>query len=140
MKNKPKVAFVCIHNSCRSQIAEALGKYYAKDVFESYSAGTEIGHGINKDAVRLIKEIYGIDMEKTQHPKSVDELPKVDVKISMGCDVSCPYVQAEITQDWKLEDPIGRGDEFFRVVIGEIDRKIRALEESLKQALDLRVR
>lgn len=57
-KQKPKVAFVCVHNSCRSQIAEVLGKHYASDVFESYSAGTEIVNQINQDAVRLIKDIY----------------------------------------------------------------------------------
>ena len=58
-----KVAFICVHNSCRSQIAEALGKYYASDVFESYSAGTELKNSINPDAVRLMKEIYDIDIK-----------------------------------------------------------------------------
>ncbi|MDN5357637.1 MAG: hypothetical protein PWR17_806 [Candidatus Methanomethylophilaceae archaeon] len=136
MEVKPKVAFVCVHNSCRSQMAEALGKYYASDIFESYSAGTDIGSGIDKDAVRLIKEIYGIDMEKTQHPKTIDELPKIDVKISMGCDASCPHVQAEMIEDWGLEDPTGRGDEFFRIVIDEIDQRVRDLRESLKFELE----
>lgn len=60
-----KVAFICVHNSCRSQIAEALGKHLASDVFESYSAGSEIKNQINPDAVRLMKNLYGIDMEKT---------------------------------------------------------------------------
>ena len=55
---KPKVAFICVHNSCRSQIAEALGKALASDVFESYSAGTETKPQINQDAVRLIKALY----------------------------------------------------------------------------------
>ena len=54
---KPKVAFICVHNSCRSQIAEALGKELASDVFESYSAGTEIKEHINPDAVRMMKKI-----------------------------------------------------------------------------------
>lgn len=58
MGQKPKVAFICVHNSCRSQIAEALGKYLASDVFESYSAGTETVPQINQDAVRLIKQLY----------------------------------------------------------------------------------
>ena len=57
-----KVAFICVHNSCRSQIAEALGKRLAADVFESYSAGTERKDRINPDAVRLMKQLYGIDM------------------------------------------------------------------------------
>lgn len=56
--NKKKVAFICVHNSCRSQIAEALGKHLASDVFESYSAGTETKLQINQDAVRVMKELY----------------------------------------------------------------------------------
>ena len=74
-----KVAFICVHNSCRSQIAEALGKHLASDVFESYSAGSEIKNQINPDAVRLMKNLYGIDMEKTQHPKLINEIPQVDM-------------------------------------------------------------
>ena len=66
---KLKVAFICVHNSCRSQIAEALGNYFASDVFESYSAGTETKPRINQDAVRIMKELYDIDMEKTQYSK-----------------------------------------------------------------------
>ena len=73
--NKPKVAFICVHNSCRSQMAEALGKHFASDAFLSYSAGTETKPQINQDGVRLIKENYNIDMEKTQYSKLVDELP-----------------------------------------------------------------
>ena len=60
---KKKIAFICVHNSCRSQIAEALGKKLASDVFESYSAGTETKPQINQDAVRLTKQVYGIDMD-----------------------------------------------------------------------------
>ena len=92
MKAKPKVAFICVHNSCRSQIAEALGKYYASDVFESYSAGTETKPEINQDAVRIMKQLYGIDMEKTQRSKLLSDIPPVDVVITMGCNVNCPYL------------------------------------------------
>ncbi len=133
MMARPKVAFICIHNSCRSQIAEALGKYYAGDVFESYSAGTEIDSSIDSDAVRLIKEIYGIDMEKTQYPKTVDELPRIDIKISMGCGASCPRLHADASEDWGLEDPRGRGDEAIRAVIRCIDLKINELMDRLRQ-------
>ena len=87
MGNKPKVAFICVHNSCRSQIAEALGKHLAGDIFESYSAGTETKPRINQDAVRLMKELYDIDMEKTQHSKLLDDIPPVDIVITMGCNV-----------------------------------------------------
>ena len=89
--HKPKVAFICVHNSCRSQIAEALGRYLASDVFESYSAGTETKPQINQDAVRLMKRIYGIDMEKTQYSKLLTDIPPVDVVVTMGCNVKCPF-------------------------------------------------
>ena len=72
---KPKVAFVCVHNSCRSQIAEALGRRLASDVFESYSAGTELKDHINPDAVRLMKQVYGIDMEQIQRSKLISDIP-----------------------------------------------------------------
>ena len=81
--SKPKVAFICVHNSCRSQIAEALGKYLASDVFESYSAGTETKPQINQDAVRLMKQLYGIDMELTQHSKLLEDIPPVDIVVTM---------------------------------------------------------
>lgn len=90
--SKPKIAFICVHNSCRSQIAEAFGKVLAADVFESYSAGTETKPQINQDAVRLMKELYGIDMEKTQYSKLISAIPKPDIAISMGCNVSCPFI------------------------------------------------
>lgn len=90
--HKQKVAFICVHNSCRSQIAEALGRYLASDVFESYSAGTETKPQINQDAVRLMKRIYGIDMEKTQYSKLLTDIPPVDVVVTMGCNVKCPFL------------------------------------------------
>ena len=105
-----KVGFICVHNSCRSQIAEALGKKVALDVFESYSAGTEIKSEINQDAVRLIKEKYGIDMEKTQRSKLLSELPELDVVITMGCNVKCPYLPCKYREDWGLDDPSGKTD------------------------------
>lgn len=105
--NKKKVAFICVHNSCRSQIAEALGKDLAKDVFESYSAGTEIKPQINQDAVRIMKELYGIDMEKNQYTKLITDIPSPDLTISMGCDVGCPYIGKEFDDNWNLQDPTG---------------------------------
>ena len=118
-----KVAFICVHNSCRSQIAEALGKHLASDVFESYSAGSEIKNQINPDAVRLMKKLYGIDMEKTQHPKLINEIPQVDLLISMGCNVGCPYVGREFDDNWQLDDSTGKDDQEFIKVIYEIEEK-----------------
>lgn len=129
--NKPKVAFVCVHNSCRSQIAEALGKHFAGDAFESYSAGTEERDRINPDAVRLMKEIYGIDMEATQSPKLLFDLPDVDVVIKMGCNVVCPYLPSKYEEDWGLDDPSGLDDEVFRTTIATIEKKVKELAEKI---------
>ena len=124
--SKPKVAFICVHNSCRSQIAEALGKYYASDVFDSYSAGTEIKPHINQDAVRLIKDIYGIDMEKTQRSKLLDEIPPPEVVVTMGCNVNCPYLPSKHKEDWGLDDPTGKSDEEFKKIIFIIEKKLKS--------------
>ena len=129
--SKPKVAFICVHNSCRSQIAEALGKYLASDVFESYSAGTETKPQINQDAVRLMKQVYGIDMEKTQRSKLLSEIPEVDVVITMGCNVQCPFLPCKHREDWGLEDPTGQSDEAFLRIISEIERKVLHLRATL---------
>lgn len=131
MDKKPVVAFVCVHNSCRSQMAEALGRYLAADVFTSCSAGTETVPRINPDAVRLMKETYGIDM-KDQYSKTLDKLPPVDVLITMGCNVQCPALPCRRREDWGLEDPTGKSDEEFRKVIAVIEEKVLALRESLK--------
>jgi arsenate reductase len=129
---KTKVAFICVHNSCRSQIAEALGKHFASDIFESYSAGTETKPQINQDAVRLMKEIYNIDMELTQRPKLLEDIPPVDVVVTMGCNVNCPYLPCKHREDWGLDDPSGKSDEEFTKVISTIEIKIKELKERLK--------
>lgn len=132
INEKPKVAFICVHNSCRSQIAEALGNLFANDIFESYSAGTELKDHINPDAVRIVKSKYGIDMEKRQHSKLLDDIPSPDIVITMGCNVSCPSLPCKIREDWGLEDPSGKSDEEFIKVIDIIESKIKDLKERLK--------
>ena len=127
-----KVAFICVHNSCRSQIAEALGKKLAADVFESYSAGTETKPQINRDAVRLMKQVHGIDMEQTQYSKLLSDIPAVDVVITMGCNVQCPMLPCELREDWGLEDPTGKSDGEFLKTIKEIERRILQLKDRLK--------
>ena len=133
---KKKVAFICVHNSCRSQIAEALGEQLAGDVFESYSAGTETKPQINQDTVRLMKEIYGIDMETDgQRSKLISEIPEVDIAISMGCNVGCPFIGRTFDDNWGLEDPTGKSDEQFRIVIKEIEKRVFELKERLRKNL-----
>lgn len=126
---KPKVAFVCVHNSCRSQIAEALAKEIAGDTFDIYSAGTALKDRINPDAVRLMKDIYNIDMEATQHPKLLSDIPTVNIVITMGCDVECPIVPNQYTENWDLDDPTGHSDDIFRAVIAEIEADVKELKE-----------
>lgn len=134
---KPKVAFICVHNSCRSQMAEALGKHLASDAFESYSAGTETKPRINQDAVRIIKSLYGIDMEETQASKLIDDIPKdIDIVITMGCNVECPYLPSKHREDWGLDDPSGKEDNEFITTAKTIEEKVmdlrrRVLEEEL---------
>lgn len=129
---KLKVAFICVHNSCRSQMAEALGKKYGIDVFESYSAGTETKPQINQDAVRIIKDLYDIDMNETQKSKLLSDIPPVDIVIKMGCNVVCPYLPAKHIEDWGLDDPTGKSDEEFIKVAKTIEMKVKELREKIK--------
>ena len=131
-EGKPKVAFLCVHNSCRSQMAEALGKKLASDVFESYSAGTELKDHINPDAVRMMKELHGIDMEETQHNKLLSDIPAPDVVIFMGCNVSCTNVPYQYAENWGLDDPSGQSDEVFLETIAQIEKNVLTLREKLK--------
>ena len=130
---KTKVAFICVHNSCRSQIAEALGKKLAADVFESYSAGTETRPQINQDAVRLMKKVHVIDMEQEQYSKLLSELPAIDVVVTMGCNVQCPMLPCTQREDWGLDDPTGQADEVFLETIRQIEEKVLDLKARLAQ-------
>ena len=132
--SKKKVAFICVHNSRRSQIAEALGRPLASDVFQSYSAGTETKPQINQDAVRIMKELYNIDMEaEGQYSKLVSDIPDPDITISMGCNVGCPFIGRPFDDNWGLEDPTGKSDEEFKVVIEQIRHDILGLKGRLNQ-------
>lgn len=134
-QGKPKVAFVCVHNSCRSQIAEALGKKLAADVFESYSAGTALKDHINPDAVRLMKKLHGIDMELTQYNKLLTDIPTPDIVITMGCNVQCPILPSQYTEDWGLEDPTGKEDVAFEETIRKIETKMLVLKVRVEEAV-----
>lgn len=129
---KPKVAFLCVHNSCRSQMAEALGKELAGDVFESFSAGTEPGARINPDAVRLMKQVYGISMEQTQYNKPLSDLPAVDIVVTMGCNVQCPTMPCSHREDWGLDDPSGKADSEFLLVMKKIEEKVLDLKRRIQ--------
>lgn len=128
------VAFICTHNSCRSQIAEALATDYARrgvpgfDRFAFVSAGTELKNAINPDAQRLLLERRGIDMAaRGQHPKLVTDIPRPDIAVSMGCGVRCPFIGRPFDADWGLDDPTGLPDDEFLTAIDAIDRLVRAI-------------
>lgn len=128
---KPKVAFVCVHNSCRSQMAEAIAKMNASDVFEAYSAGTETRPEINQTAVRIVKEKHSIDMNETQTSKLIDDIPEVDVVITMGCNVNCPTLKCQHREDWGLDDPSGKDDSEYIMTLELIEQKIENLKKRL---------
>lgn len=130
---KPKVAFICVHNSCRSQMAEALGKLLTSEVFESYSAGTETKPKINEDAVRVIKNLYKLDMIKSQYSKLISEIPNVDIVIKMGCNVQCPILPGKYIEDWGLDDPTGKSEEEFIKTANLIEEKIKDLSNRIKK-------
>ena len=132
MNKKFKVAFVCVHNSCRSQMAEALGNQLYGDVLECFSAGTEISPRINQDAVRIIYDLYGIDMEKRQYSKGLKDIPEVDIVVTMGCNVDCPFLPCKFREDWGLDDPSGKDDKEFKKVISNIEIKLKNLVERIK--------
>lgn len=129
--NKPKVAFVCVHNSCRSQMAEAISKLVASDSFEAYSAGTETKPQINQDAVAVILELYGVDMNETQKSKMISDIPPVDVVITMGCNVNCPFLPCKYREDWGLEDPTGKEKGEFTKTAKLIEQKVLDLKSRL---------
>ena len=130
VSRKISVAFVCVHNSCRSQMAEAITKETAADLFDAYSAGTETKPMINQDAVRHIKARYGVDMNVTQSSKLLDALPEsLDVLVTMGCNVECPYLPCKHREDWGLDDPTGLGDAAFLDTIALIEAKLDSLKQ-----------
>lgn len=130
--SKLKVGFICVHNSCRSQMAEALGKKLASDTFESYSAGTETKPQINQDAVRIIKDLHGIDMNKDQTSKLLTDIPELDIVITMGCNVQCPALPSRHREDWGLDDPSGKSDEEFIMTAKKIEEKVLELKSRIE--------
>ena len=132
---RPKVAFICVHNSCRSQMAEAIARLKASEVFEAYSAGTETKPNINQDAVEVIKELYGVDMNTLHRSKLLADIPPVDVVITMGCNVSCPYLPSKFREDWGLDDPTGKPKEEFIKTARVIEQKVLTLKDKITDIL-----
>ena len=128
---KTKVAFICIHNSCRSQMAEALARSLGGDLLESYSAGTEEYKEVKPLAVEVMEEI-GISMDD-HYPKLINEIPEeVDIVITMGCGVVCPFIPSKHEEDWGLDDPSGGTIEDFRMTRDLIEEKTKDLIKRIK--------
>ncbi|MBS4023381.1 MAG: arsenate reductase ArsC [Dethiobacter sp.] len=129
---KINVAFVCTGNSCRSQMAEGWARYLAGDIFEIYSAGTHPTSEVNPNAVVAMREA-GVDISG-HYPKLLNDIPsEIDVLITMGCGVECPYLPNKYKEDWGLDDPVGKPIEEFRRVRDIIKEKV--VELAKKQRL-----
>lgn len=136
MNKLPNVAFVCVHNSCRSQMAEAIAKIKYKDQFNAISAGTDLSRGINPDAIRMIQKHYDYDMKLMQSNTHVNDLPPIDIVITMGCNVFCPQLRSSHRFDWGLDDPSGESDEVFLETIKQIEMKMKSLIEFINDNYD----
>ena len=129
---KIRVAYVCVHNSCRSQMAEAITKVLEPDFFDAYSGGTETKPMINQDAVKTIKKLYDVDMNQTQRSKLIDELPnELEVLVTMGCNVECPFIPCQHREDWGLDDPTGKPEEVFLLTAEIIKEKMLSLKSRI---------
>jgi len=109
---KKSIAFICTHNSCRSQMAEGYMKKLGNSIFFTYSAGTEKYPEVKPKAIKVM-QLDNIDISN-QYPKLLKDVPsKLDVLITMGCGVKCPNIPCGFREDWELEDPSGGSIEQF---------------------------
>lgn len=128
---KTKVAFICIHDSCRSQMTEGFAKTLGKDIIKSYSAGTEEYTEVKPLAVVVIGEV---DISVSDHkPKLLTDVPKeIDIVTTMGCGVDCPFISARRREDWGLDDPSGGTIEDFRKTRNLIEGKAKELIQTIE--------
>jgi arsenate reductase len=131
MSETRKLLFVCVENSCRSQMAEAFADIYGGDGIEAFSAGSRPSGVVNPKAIASMREI-GYDLT-THDSKSLDDLPSVewDLVATMGCGDECPFVRTKRREDWQIPDPKNMDTEDFRRVRDEIGEKIRSLLQGL---------
>jgi len=127
MKDKKRVLFVCVENSCRSQIAEAFARIHGGENVEAFSAGSRPSGKVNPKAIATMKEI-GYDLS-AHGSKSLDEVPQqtYDFVATMGCGDECPFVRAKQREDWQIPDPKDLPPDEFRNIRDQIEEKIKAL-------------
>jgi len=122
-----KVLFVCVENSCRSQMAEAFAKIHGKDRLEAHSSGSRPSGKVNEKAIKSMQEV-GYDLN-THRSKSLSEIPDVEYEyaITMGCGDECPYVKAKQRRDWAIPDPKAMNEQDFNTVRDTIETKVLSL-------------
>ena len=130
-KPLPKVLFVCIENSCRSQMAEAFARMHGAGIVEAYSSGSRPSGKVNPRAIEFMRE-RGYDLA-THASKSLSEIPDVeyDFAITMGCGDECPFVRARHREDWGIPDPKEMSAPEFRDVRDLIEKRVKALLASI---------
>jgi arsenate reductase len=129
-----RVLFVCVENSCRSQMAEGFARALGADLLEPWSAGSKPSGKINPTAVQVMKE-KGIDLT-CQISKGLNDLPKVqwDYVFTMGCGDACPFVPAVSHEDWSIQDPKNLPLDQFRKIRDKIEEKVRNLIDRAKKS------
>lgn len=128
----PKVLFVCVENSCRSQMAEGLARHLGGSAIEVYSVGSRASGCVDPTAISVMRE-RGIDIT-TQRSKGFSELPTVfwDAVITMGCGAAPPELPAKRSADWGLPNPKGSPIEAFREARDAVEAKVRELIKELR--------
>jgi len=126
-----KVLFVCVENSCRSQMAEGFARLFGKGVFEPYSAGSKPSGKVDPMAVEIMKEA-NIDISSQISKGFIDlSVKEFDIVITLGCGDVCPFVPAKEHIEWKIDDPKGKDIEYFRIVRDNIQGHVKKLAESI---------
>lgn len=130
-RSSRRVLFVCVENSNRSQMAEAFARMHGGDRFEAFSAGSKPSGKINPKAIAAMEEL-GYDLSK-HRSKSLDEITRSGwaVVVSMGCGDACPFMRAELREDWNIPDPKNMPPGEFRAVRDTIEAKVKDLLEKL---------
>ena len=126
------VLFVCVENSCRSQMAEGFARNFGEGIIEAYSAGSRPSGKINPEAIRVMQEL-GIDIS-SQNSKGFDQLPvkEFDYVVTLGCQDVCPFVPAKQHIDWSIADPKEKDVKFFRKVRDDIADKVKELIKNVR--------
>lgn len=130
----PRVLFVCVENSNRSQMAEAFARMHGAGVVEAFSAGSRPSGVVNPRAIAAMAE-RGYDLT-THRSMGLDDVPPgpYAAVVTMGCGDACPWIAAERREDWALPDPRAMEREAFAAVRDDIERRVLALLASLREA------